>query len=1788
MGLPRRITAIFLILLGLAACDEVNFCYYPDDFGDSGEFDIINLQASEDNCHYNSVNKSIGDNDNETIKKCLKDTSLSSLGKDSSMDMTEYFKFISRINGKPINEAYCSDVDIGDSSLVIEAANSCSYGGIGSSNLTTEASNGECSSGDARANASYIFSVCVDQCQNKCVGGTTSDSSAWTKANIKTSDTYVGIELAKNVYISISVSGSVALDSETTNSELDYKKSGIDEINYNFHTRDGERLNLDIDVNKNSLGVINPQGELSDRLSRSYLDFVKVHEDLIINGFGEELTYKFQKPNFEYFGCEYVLAREEDCENECKYKAVCKFDHSIVEDLDQSTIDILDRYYNNKSNLYSVLIFPDDYYVYASSGMDSVTIADDGVGGISIGDKNGRERNGGEIVFWPDTLLEMVEGYVWNTISSVYMINITRPMKIAIKYIGSKGVPECVFSVEDNRRYRLKEDDKTAEAITVTYDNIKYASKDKKWMTLKTSEGKEIVFNQHSTNSSASSAATIVFSLSKDSNIAGCVKGLAIKLLPFKEYEIPRDGLLFLSTPSLGSEEAVAYTIINKLALEQMGMDLYYRVSEFFEFEDNLESFSNRKTKTLTQNQVRQLNGLNTTEEIFNGTIVDRAIFVRKQQLLRLDYSNWLDIDDKEKIELKYTFLGDKKIGQFLGLSAFIVEKPPYFCFKTAGEPYDVESACSAENGTYGSITVGEGRAVMGACSVLLKECMAGEELVSGLNNVDYRQKSCLSSSDGLTDETKSLANSFAQNLTDFWPRVLSSYKFLKSCTTENKNCGTDVTVFEDCSGGINIGDKYICQNCYDKIIKSTYIKLGECVKKLSSSTSNYIVYRGVVDSHGDEIYREKVENINLKYSTAETIEDMVEVLKNSLFVESSSIEGVDGTTNELFTPHFYYYKNLCSGEQGDGELSCVVMAPQCYSLAGYRGSFSKLIERLKIASASSTNNIASTSMNGHLTEIDIKFGAEKLKSFSGNGGGLIKNFNQYTGNNDEYLSIKYNKSLFPSGNNFIRFFVINDISDSATIFENNLKAFNKIKVFAPNIFKIFIERAGTYKNGERLAVFIGRNDGNYTGNPNKLFYNESTVVKDYSESSDKANSVLHIVKYSAVNNEISTLDKNSKFAFDLQGVLKSTNGGIGVDLSNANYSFPGNDYLSVIGESNSNLFFKLIDTDNLLSNNSGSYQIRIRTVNRNENKIILKFRDFFNVILGFIDGSEVALRQNRGTIVPCPRDGNSSCVVYNEENVSENGNTCVYANDTNSNYCYEDCNGVDVNIVGSCKKYADGRGFVKVVFENFIKDPLYQFVAKILLILMITLYGFGYFFGLTNFTQSEIIPKVIRVCFIYFIISPNGWDFFNGFIIRFFKQGVDSILFLIAGSFETSIDSELSIAVATGNYYDKSVLFSTCFSNIKLIFSDPILNKIFGLAFSSWFGLIYLYLVFTTVINYIIGVFSALIMYLNSQIYMSLVFCFFPLVVLFMFFERTKKTLDNWINLLVGFVGQQLFLIMVLSFFNMLIYNFIKITFSYTVCWLSIFNINIGGIPLALISFWKIPSSNLLGGLNTINEGMPTFYNIMSFYIIGVLMGKFVTGSAELGSNIFGGGVSIAGGMAGMANKVLEAGGEKAKGAMKNLGTGFAKSMANRFGGSTIKNFAEKSKKERAEKAKKKEETFKRIDSLTKDKMNAYRSSEDFKNDLKSKRSADYDGLSEKKKEKMDKKNMKSLLEEKEGSKRAEATREVIADAYGSEIKEDMKKNKEDLAFGGGSEEEKRERMLKRAGEFAEKRGFM
>ncbi len=321
------------------------------------------------------------------------------------------------------------------------------------------------------------------------------------------------------------------------------------------------------------------------------------------------------------------------------------------------------------------------------------------------------------------------------------------------------------------------------------------------------------------------------------------------------------------------------------------------------------------------------------------------------------------------------------------------------------------------------------------------------------------------------------------------------------------------------------------------------------------------------------------------------------------------------------------------------------------------------------------------------------------------------------------------------------------------------------------------------------------------------------------------------------------------------------------------------------------------------------------------------------------------------------------------------------------------------------CEKSAVGEA--ERVYTALIGDSRFKAITTSCLVLMITFYGMTYLMGLSEISHSELTNRVIKIGLIYLFIGENGWYWFDRFAVQFFKNGADFLAFLMASSFDSS--PEIQSALETGNYYDKSILFSSVDRVFNMIFSSAVQKKVSALLFASLFGWAYLLIVISAFMLYISSVANALLLYLTSQVFMSILFVLGPIFFILTLFNLTKSMFDSWLKALIGFALQQIFLLTTLAFFNMLIYEVIKMSFGYKICWDEVWTINIV-TRVSLLSFWTIASlpprtdtqSQVASFGNA--EGIPSLFSILFIWVIASLMNKFMNFMTGLAKSFSGG----------------------------------------------------------------------------------------------------------------------------------------------------------------------------------------
>lgn len=226
-------------------------------------------------------------------------------------------------------------------------------------------------------------------------------------------------------------------------------------------------------------------------------------------------------------------------------------------------------------------------------------------------------------------------------------------------------------------------------------------------------------------------------------------------------------------------------------------------------------------------------------------------------------------------------------------------------------------------------------------------------------------------------------------------------------------------------------------------------------------------------------------------------------------------------------------------------------------------------------------------------------------------------------------------------------------------------------------------------------------------------------------------------------------------------------------------------------------------------------------------------------------------------------------------------------------------------------------------LYESFIDNSAYQSAVFGALTLMVIIFGVGFVIGVIQPSFGQVLVRLIKFGIIVALISPGGWDFFNGYMVTFFNDGTDSL-----------VKSVLSIGTGTAIPAEASPFYSFDRLAAFLIQPDTII-AIMGSTFAGGpYGMMMGGLMIFAFAGFIGLLVTALRIYAVSYVARALLLGLAPVFFVFLLFEKTKQLFMTWVNALLSLMLQPILLFTFLSFFVVLIESASKDMLNTEFCW--------------------------------------------------------------------------------------------------------------------------------------------------------------------------------------------------------------------------------------------------------------
>jgi len=251
-------------------------------------------------------------------------------------------------------------------------------------------------------------------------------------------------------------------------------------------------------------------------------------------------------------------------------------------------------------------------------------------------------------------------------------------------------------------------------------------------------------------------------------------------------------------------------------------------------------------------------------------------------------------------------------------------------------------------------------------------------------------------------------------------------------------------------------------------------------------------------------------------------------------------------------------------------------------------------------------------------------------------------------------------------------------------------------------------------------------------------------------------------------------------------------------------------------------------------------------------------------------------------------------------------------------------------------------RGVVEYMYQAVLNDKIVRNIISISLVMYISFFGLAFFMGMTDFGKKEIMMRLLKIGLVILFTNVNAWQMYNSLVITFFKNGMDKLVAVISGIFESNMDRTLtSIAVegvGSENFVEVDAGKKFMFSDrlIMDLISKPNMSRIFGLLWipgKGFFALLYIPIILFLILYFIYMVLDVALKYLINLLKICIGLALGPVFILFSLFEKTKDMFNNWLAFVASRTLEIVILFTMLHPFLVILDGSFKDMLAFKVC---------------------------------------------------------------------------------------------------------------------------------------------------------------------------------------------------------------------------------------------------------------
>jgi type IV secretory pathway VirB6-like protein len=204
-------------------------------------------------------------------------------------------------------------------------------------------------------------------------------------------------------------------------------------------------------------------------------------------------------------------------------------------------------------------------------------------------------------------------------------------------------------------------------------------------------------------------------------------------------------------------------------------------------------------------------------------------------------------------------------------------------------------------------------------------------------------------------------------------------------------------------------------------------------------------------------------------------------------------------------------------------------------------------------------------------------------------------------------------------------------------------------------------------------------------------------------------------------------------------------------------------------------------------------------------------------------------------------------------------------------------------------------NGVTTLIYKRIVNSSFFQNIINTFLLVFITVYALMIVMGLTQFQSSDLTKTAIKIGFVYALLMPKSWEFFNKNLFNFFISGPDHLLKLLLEAPDKTINQ---IDFSNQN---KDLIFGTVSYVFSKITDFSFFKQVISLLFAGPFGWIAVLIIIISFIWILYASFSAVLVYIISIVLISLFISFAPIFIIFLMFKYTSQIFTAWLKILIS-----------------------------------------------------------------------------------------------------------------------------------------------------------------------------------------------------------------------------------------------------------------------------------------------